>query len=108
MDRVLHLHLGHHELDVVLLVGQVGNDAFISVADFGDMILNELDLILGLVFAAGDVLVKGLHDFTHLLDTGDDVFVVARHEAFHSVCHALCEGVLIADASGEGVEVVLT
>lgn len=105
---MLHLHLGHHQLDVVFLVGQVGDNALFRVLDLCSHVLDDLHLILGRVLAVSDVLVEGLDDCIHLLDTGDNVFVVARHEAFHSVGHALSESILITDARGEVVKVVLS
>ena len=108
MDHVLHLHFGHHQLDMVLVLGQVCNDAVISGFGLSHHVLHCLHLVLGLVLALRDVFVEVLDDLLEFSDAVDDVLVVTTHQSLNNVSHALSEVVLVCDAHGKRIKVLLS
>ena len=54
VEGVLHLHLGHHQLDMVLLLRQVRNDCLLFQIDLHGSLLDVSDLSLGLLGARRD------------------------------------------------------
>ena len=108
MDYVLHLHLGHHEFDMLLVRSQISNDTVISVLGLSDLVLDSRHLVLGQVLVVGDVLVDNLDDLLELVDAVDDVLVVAIHHCIDHIFHALGEAFLVREAQRERVVVLLS
>lgn len=107
MDCVLHLHLGHHDFDMLLVCSQISNDLIISVLNLSDLVLDSHHLVLGRVLAVGDILVDSLDDLFELVDTVDDVLIVAIHQCVDHIFHALSEAFLVREAHRKRVKVLL-
>ena len=82
MHSGLHLHLGHHELDVVFVLGQVGED--LVFIDSDNLLGHLLDLFLGEVLAVGHTLVKIEQNSGHVGLEVNDVGIVSTVEAIDS------------------------
>lgn len=57
-DLVLHLHLGHHELNVILVSSQVAEDSVIFKIKSGNLALDRCDLLLSLIRAFLHIIVQ--------------------------------------------------
>ena len=99
----IHLHLGVGEFDVVLALTKVSQQSF-SI-NLSDSLLDELDLVLGLLRTVCSVACKILVEGVQVGNSLDHVIVVTLHEGLNGFVILVEERVLVGEACSEVVAV---
>lgn len=105
IDSRVHLHPGHVELDMVLILSQIGDDCFRT--DVHKAVVDELDLRLGLVLAVCSRTAEACVDGAKVSNTVLHVGVVALVESFSRLLEPFDERVLVCEARSKVVVVLL-